>query len=353
MDVSSFLNWTYSRRTRAFVDTDTGTAAPHTSKFGWLAMTLLVVFAVVLLSVRIAAVLVWLVHHRDNRVLFGVDERKTKVDRQIRTLRVPAQDYLTKDHVPVRVDAVLHFRIVDPVEAPTNAEKYDCAMSQLMQTSLRSVIAKVERDDLLGNGDRFTAENAPIVESTRLGPQDAPPYGPHDEAGNPQDAAVEPHRAAEAGVTVAQIDGLDTPSQRQVAPADIKAEPAVAMGVAMRRGTTNAVRELANGRRMSFVRPGRGDRSKLAAGDRTREQAAAVEKAILEAVPRPDGGPACLGRRGDAGYLRGWDDAVDWISKGNPANAPTWGDVAYMTGWNDASRAIARAGLGAKPTSAA
>lgn len=301
-------------------------------------MTLLFVVAVVMLSVRIAAVLVWLTHHHDNRV--DVEERrKARVDHQVRTLRVPARDYLTRDNVSVRVEAVVHYRLVAPGEAPTPTQHDHGAMSRMVQTSLRSAIGKVERDDLLSNRD--LADDGPVVpQPTREGPQDAPPYGPRDAAGNPQDAVVEPQGTAEAGLTMTEVDdsvdGIDTPGEGQPPSPDVKADP---------RPTTKAVSGVAAGRRMTLVRLGRGGGAQLPAGDRMRERA---EKAILSSVPRPVTGPACLGGRGDAGYLRGWDDAVDWIAKGNEANPPTWGDVAYMTGWNDATRAIAKAGQAAK-----
>ena len=297
-------------------------------------MTLLFVVAVVMLSVRVAAVLVWLTHHHDNRV--GVEERgKAKGDHQVRTLRVPARDYLTRDNVSVRVEAVVHYRLVAPGEAPTTTQHDEGAMSQMVQTSLRSAIGKADRDDLLSKRE-LADDNPAVPQPTREGPQDAPPYGPRDAAGNPQDAVVEPQGTAQAGLTMPAVDGIDTPSEGQLASPDVKAAPPP---------TTKAVSGVAPGRRMTLVKLGRGGGSQLSAGDRVREPA---EKAILGSVPRPVTGPACLGGRGDAGYLRGWDDAVDWMGKGNEANPPTWGDVAYMTGWNDATRAIAKAGLSAK-----
>lgn len=316
-------------------------------------MTLLIVVAVVLLSVRIAAVLVWLVHQHENRVPFDPEERKTRFERQIMTLRVPARNYLTKDNVSVRVDAVVHLRVVNPVEARTNEQNNHSAVSEMVQASLRSVIGKVERDDLMSNRGQLAAETPSLMKPTQRGLQDAPRFGPHDAAGNPQDAVRGPHGAAQADSTIAQVDGLDTPSQRQPVPPDVKAVPPSAIGAAKRLGPTKAVRESANGRRMSFVRQGRSDRSRGLTGSLRRDREATVEKSILDSLPRPVGGPSCLGGRGDAGYLRGWDDAVDWIGQGNPANPPTWGDVAYMTGWNDATRAIAKARLGEKTCPAA
>jgi SPFH domain / Band 7 family len=319
-------------------------------------MTILIVVAVVMLSVRIAAVMVWLVQHQENRVRFGPHERKTGFNRQIRTLRLPAQDYLTKDNVPVRVDAVVYFRVVDVVQAPGNASNYHVAMSQLAHTSLASVIGTAERDDLLSNRD-VGAEITEMVDTTRRGPQDAPRFGPHDAAGNPQDATSGQQESARAGVTIAQVEGsvepLGPPSHGKPVLPDLKADLPYTSAVAKGRGATKAARDFAVGRRMSFVKRGHDDGSVVPAGYLTRERGAAVRKTILDSVPRPAAGPACLGGRGNAGYLRGWDDAVDWLGQGNQAHPPTWGDVAYMTGWNDASRALAKAGLGAKTWPAA
>jgi hypothetical protein len=320
-------------------------------------MTLLFVVAVVLLSVRIAAVLLWVRQHHENRVPMGPEERKPKPDRQLMTLRIPPEDYLTKDNVSVRVDAVVCFRIVDPDGMPANAQNYNVAMSEVAQAALRSVIGKAEGDDLSSSRDQFAREGSRVMEVAQPGPQDAPPYGPRDANGNPQDAIRGLHGAAGADWTITRVDSSvdapDTPSQRQREVPELEVDPALTNAIAVRRGTTKAVRDLTAGRRMSFVRLGGDHGSPVGAGDRDGKQGATSGSAMSASVPRPAGGPACLGGRGDAAYLRGWDDAVDWIGKGNQAQPPTWGDVAYMTGWNDASRAMAKAGLGAKTSAAA
>jgi hypothetical protein len=319
-------------------------------------MTLLFVFAVVFLSVRIAAVLVWVMHHHENHALAGQEERKTKGNRQLMTFRVPAQEYLTRDNVSVRVDAVVCYRIVDQGEAPTHAQNAHGAMSQLAQASLRSAIANAERHDLSSGRDPFTVEVRPTTEATRRGPQDAPRWGPHDADGNPQDATGEAHGVARAELTIDQgnhsVNGLEAPRERNRTVPDAQADPGPAIASPVRRGTTKAVRDFAAGRRMSFVKLGRDEASATAASDLGRKPAGQSGNTIHSSVSRPVKGPSCLGGRGDAGYLRGWDDAVDWIGQGNQAQPPTWGDVAYMTGWNDASRAMAKAGLGARSSEA-
>ncbi|RZQ62669.1 slipin family protein [Amycolatopsis suaedae] len=87
-------------------------------------------------------------------VIPGVD-RMRKVNMQIVTLPVPAQDGITRDNVTVRVDAVVYFKVVDPVQAIVGVEDYRFAMGQVAQTSLRSIIGKSDLDDLLSNRERL------------------------------------------------------------------------------------------------------------------------------------------------------------------------------------------------------
>jgi len=88
-------------------------------------------------------------------MLIPVVDRLHKVSLQIVTMAVPAQDGITRDNVTVKVDAVIYFRVIDPVRAIVNVEDYRFAMSQVAQTSLRSVIGKSDLDDLLTNRERL------------------------------------------------------------------------------------------------------------------------------------------------------------------------------------------------------
>jgi regulator of protease activity HflC (stomatin/prohibitin superfamily) len=88
-------------------------------------------------------------------MLVPIVDRLNKVSLQIVTMSVPAQDGITRDNVTVKVDAVIYFRVVDPVRAIVNVEDYRFAMSQVAQTSLRSVIGKSDLDDLLTNRERL------------------------------------------------------------------------------------------------------------------------------------------------------------------------------------------------------
>ncbi|GAB3481885.1 slipin family protein [Amycolatopsis cihanbeyliensis] len=89
------------------------------------------------------------------RLVVPVVDHLRKVNMQIVTLPVPAQDGITRDNVTVRVDAVVYFKVIDPVAAIVGVEDYRFAMGQVAQTSLRSIIGKSDLDDLLSNRERL------------------------------------------------------------------------------------------------------------------------------------------------------------------------------------------------------
>ncbi|RLL66126.1 slipin family protein [Streptomyces sp. Z26] len=82
-------------------------------------------------------------------------DRLQKVNMQIVTLPVPAQEGITRDNVTVRVDAVVYFKVVDPADAIIRVEDYRFAVSQMAQTALRSIIGKSELDDLLSSREKL------------------------------------------------------------------------------------------------------------------------------------------------------------------------------------------------------
>ena len=100
-------------------------------------------------------------------IIPGVDRLK-KINMQIVTMPVPAQDGITKDNVTVNVDAVVYFRVIDPVLAGVNVQNYPFAVSQVAQTSLRSVIGKSELDDLLSNRERLNQGLEVMIDSPAL-----------------------------------------------------------------------------------------------------------------------------------------------------------------------------------------
>ena len=97
-----------------------------------------------------------------------VMDRLRKVNMQITTMPVPAQDGITRDNVTVRVDAVVYFRVLDPVLATVNVQDYMFAVSQVAQTSLRSVIGKSDLDDLLSNRERLNQGLELMIDSPAL-----------------------------------------------------------------------------------------------------------------------------------------------------------------------------------------
>ncbi|WP_458242898.1 slipin family protein [Streptomyces sp. MAI_2237] len=82
-------------------------------------------------------------------------DRLQKVNMQVVTMPVPAQEGITRDNVTVRVDAVVYFKVTGPAEAVVRVEDYRFAVSQMAQTSLRSIIGKSELDDLLSNREKL------------------------------------------------------------------------------------------------------------------------------------------------------------------------------------------------------
>ena len=84
-------------------------------------------------------------------------DRVVKVNMQIVAMGVPAQEGITRDNISVRVDAVVYYRVMDPVKAVVNVQNYMYAVSQVAQTSLRSVIGRSDLDQLLGERERINS----------------------------------------------------------------------------------------------------------------------------------------------------------------------------------------------------
>ena len=97
-------------------------------------------------------------------------DRMHKSNMQIFTLDVPGQDCITRDNVSVRVDAVVYFRVIDPVKSVVNVQNYVYAVSQVSQTSLRSVIGKTDLDQLLAERDQVNADLKEIIDEPTEGP---------------------------------------------------------------------------------------------------------------------------------------------------------------------------------------
>ncbi|GAA2811700.1 slipin family protein [Saccharopolyspora taberi] len=98
-----------------------------------------------------------------------VVDRMRKVNLQIVTMPVPAQEGITRDNVTVRVDAVVYFKVEDAARAIVNVEDYLFAVGQVAQTSLRSIIGKSDLDDLLSNRERLNQGLELMIDNPALG----------------------------------------------------------------------------------------------------------------------------------------------------------------------------------------
>ena len=88
-------------------------------------------------------------------ILIPIIDRMVRVDLRTITLNIPPQEVITKDNVPVRVNAVAYFRIVDPKAAIVQVENYMVATSQIAQTTLRSVLGQHQLDELLAEREKI------------------------------------------------------------------------------------------------------------------------------------------------------------------------------------------------------
>src|SRR5580692_11217505 len=90
--------------------------------------------------------------------------RLTKVNMQIVVAAVPGQEAITRDNVTLRVDAVVYYRVVDPLKAIINVQNYTYAVSQVAQTSLRSVIGQSDMDQLLSEREKVNAHLKDVID---------------------------------------------------------------------------------------------------------------------------------------------------------------------------------------------
>src|ERR1043166_2990584 len=99
-------------------------------------------------------------------ILIPIIDRMVKVDLRTITLTVPPQEVITKDNVPVRVNAVAYFRIVDPKAAIVQIENYMVATSQIAQTTLRSVLGQHVLDELLSEREKINSILQGIIDES-------------------------------------------------------------------------------------------------------------------------------------------------------------------------------------------
>lgn len=98
-------------------------------------------------------------------ILLPVVDKIVKVSLRLVAMDVDPQDVITRDNVSVKVNAVIYFRVIDPTKAIIEVENYTYAMSQLAQTTLRSVCGQAELDELLSEREKINAELQEILDT--------------------------------------------------------------------------------------------------------------------------------------------------------------------------------------------
>jgi regulator of protease activity HflC (stomatin/prohibitin superfamily) len=97
-------------------------------------------------------------------LVFSPVDRMVRVSLRLITMAIAPQDVITKDNVTVKVNAVLYFRVIDPLKCVIDVQDYINATSQLAQTTLRSLLGQVPLDDLLSERDKLNARLQEIIE---------------------------------------------------------------------------------------------------------------------------------------------------------------------------------------------
>jgi len=98
-------------------------------------------------------------------LLFPVIDRMTKVSLRTIAMDVPNQDVITRDNVSIKVNAVVYFRVAEPIKAILEVEDYMYATSQISQTTLRSVCGGVELDEILAHRDKVNERVQTILDA--------------------------------------------------------------------------------------------------------------------------------------------------------------------------------------------
>jgi regulator of protease activity HflC (stomatin/prohibitin superfamily) len=98
-------------------------------------------------------------------ILIPIIDKMVKVSLRLVAMDVDPQDVITRDNVSVKVNAVIYFRVIDPVKAIIEVENYSYAMSQLAQTTLRSVCGQAELDELLSAREKINNELQEILDT--------------------------------------------------------------------------------------------------------------------------------------------------------------------------------------------
>ena len=98
-------------------------------------------------------------------LLIPIVDRMVRVSLRTIVHDVPSQDIITRDNVSIKVNAVVHFRVMNPRSSIVEVENYHYATSQLAQTTLRSVLGQVELDELLSAREKINHELQAILDA--------------------------------------------------------------------------------------------------------------------------------------------------------------------------------------------
>jgi regulator of protease activity HflC (stomatin/prohibitin superfamily) len=98
-------------------------------------------------------------------ILIPVVDKMVRVSMRLVAMDVDPQDVITRDNVSVKVNAVIYFRVINPIKAIVEVEDYSYAMSQLAQTTLRSVCGQAELDELLSAREKINTELQEILDT--------------------------------------------------------------------------------------------------------------------------------------------------------------------------------------------
>lgn len=134
-----------------------------------LAIVLLVMYAIRILREYERAVVFFLGRFQAVKgpgliIIIPVIQTMERVDLRVVVMDVPTQDVISRDNVSVKVNAVVYYRVVDPQSAIINVENYHEAVSQLSQTTLRSVLGKHELDEMLSERDKLNVDIQKILD---------------------------------------------------------------------------------------------------------------------------------------------------------------------------------------------
>ena len=97
-------------------------------------------------------------------ILIPVVDKMVKVSMRLVAMDVDPQDVITRDNVSVKVNAVIYFRVIEPIKAVIEVEEYNFAVSQLAQTTLRSVCGQAELDELLSAREKINSQLQEILD---------------------------------------------------------------------------------------------------------------------------------------------------------------------------------------------